>query len=621
MTTDVHPSSSADNGTPLADLGTSLTTRYHDLGFTPTVNDIIWHVTDAYLDTLDPDDDHDPITVTNQLVSLVNSAIRAANTHASSSADKLTLFHRPIPWQLAHVLVKLHRVIQITPENRAEDADESHNLLSIYRATGPKAGLYVTNEIALRATARQYDLKMDDRDFNEVVNVLREEAPVRTQSAHRDLVPVNNGVFNYSAEPLDLDLGGEHFHFEPKSLHPFDPHFVLLSKSRVDYVENPDPVVITHPTDGDWEITVWMENLFDRDEDTGLADLMWEIIGATLRPYVNWDKAAWFYGSAGNNAKGTICALMRNILGPGAHVSISLNQMGKEFGLESLLQGAHAIIVDENEVGTLIDRAANLKAIVTHDVVTIERKHKTSFIYQAYGFMVQCVNDFPSAKDKTDSFYRRQLFVPFTKSFTGRERRYIKQDYLQRREVLEYALWYALNKAGHDTPGCYYSFSEPPATIDTLDEYKRANDPVRAFWSEMRGELVWDLLPFPFLHDLYLAWFTDELPSGRPVGSQQFATRLLGIIENDPDWYSLGRKWGVRPKTLMDAPEPLIVEYDLRKWKNPDYTGRDVDCIAKPRLAASYRGLLRRSPGAGPAAPAPADPADPTGDTGDAPAA
>ena len=91
------------------------------------------------------------------------------------------------------------------------------------------------------------------------------------------------------------------------------------------------------------------------------------------------------------------------------------------------LTRATAIIVDENDVGTYIDKAANLKAIITNDAISINRKFKQVISYRFYGFMVQCLNEMPRIKDKSDSFWRRQLFIPFTKCFTGAERKYIKQ--------------------------------------------------------------------------------------------------------------------------------------------------------------------------------------------------
>lgn len=120
------------------------------------------------------------------------------------------------------------------------------------------------------------------------------------------------------------------------------------------------------------------------------------------------------------------------------------------------LTRATAIIVDENDVGTYIDRAANLKAVITNDVIQINRKNKMPISYQFYGFMVQCLNELPKIKDRSDSFFRRQLFIPMTKCFTGKERKYIKNEYLHRKDVLQYVLHRVLNMD-------YDTLSEPEA--------------------------------------------------------------------------------------------------------------------------------------------------------------
>src|SRR5699024_575447 len=151
----------------------------------------------------------------------------------------------------------------------------------------------------------------------------------------------------------------------------------------------------------------WIEEFYTIEGDDefnakyeGMADLIWEIIGAIIRPHVSWGKTAWFYSEQGNNGKGTLCALMRELCGPRSHTSIPLSDFGKEFALEPLVR-ASAIITDENDVGTFIDKAANLKAIVTGDVIQINRKYRMPIAYQFRGFMVQCLNEFPRMKDKS----------------------------------------------------------------------------------------------------------------------------------------------------------------------------------------------------------------------------
>ena len=330
----------------------------------------------------------------------------------------------------------------------------------------------------------------------------------------------------------------------------------------------------------------------------------------TNSAHVRWNKSAWFYAEQGNNGKGTLCELMRNLTGPTAYASIPINDFGKDFLLEPLTR-ASAIIVDENDVGTFIDKAANLKAIITNDVISINRKFKTPIAYQFWGFMVQCLNEFPRIKDKSESFYRRQLFVPFTKCFTGMERKYIKNDYLHRDDVLQYVLKRVLHMD-------YYALSEPEATKLVLAEYKQFNDPVRAFFEEFEDQFTWDLLPFPFLYELYRAWFAQTSPSGSPVGRNIFIKDLVAIVKQSPIWYCSDKNTAIRPSNKLSTAEPLVVEYDLKDWTNKTYPGTNVAQKALPYpLKASYRGLLRKTPRAASTSSDPddTDPADASSDS------
>lgn len=399
--------------------------------------------------------------------------------------------------------------------------------------------------------------------------VLREEAPRVYRCDDPDLVPVDNGLFNYRT----------------KELHPFTPEQVFLSKARVPY----DPMATSPQIDnGDqtyWEVEEWMNTLSD---DSEIVELLWQILGAIVRPGVQWNKSAWFFSEQGNNGKGTLCALMRNLTGSASYASVAIADFGKDFMLEPLTR-ASAIIVDENDVGGYIDRAANLKAVITGDVIMINRKHKAPISYQFKGFMVQCLNEFPRIKDRSESFYRRQLFVPFTKTFTGRENRAIKNDYLARPAVLRYVLRRVLELTDD-----YWVLSEPAATQQVLDEYKEFNDPVRSFWEEVEDQFVWDLLPFGFLYDLYKAWFSRTNPSGSPVGRNAFITDLLSILNKSTTWYCSDKRAKIRSAARMLTPEPLIAQFQLKDWENANYRGADPlgKCIPHPQ-APNYRGIQR----------------------------
>lgn len=528
-----------------------------------TQNEISRQTTANYLSGLDRRNLPTPATIEESLIAATNKEFDVENGGRYGS-HKIQLLKRLTFAQIAQILIELHRVVRIAPSGRNTDRDL--DLLAIYVDRGEDEGIYATSEDYIRSIARQYNRELTINDAREVMTVLREEAPRIGRCSDRDLVAVNNGIFNYAT----------------KKLEPFDPRYVFLSKARVDYDPNALSPGITTPENTTWEVEDWMNTLSD---DSEIVELLWEILGAIVRPHVRWNKMAWFFSTQGNNGKGTLVELMRNLVGTASYASIPISDFGKDFMLEPLTR-ASAILVDENDVGTFIDRAANLKAVVTNDVISINRKYKTPIAYQFWGFMVQCLNEFPRIKDKSESFYRRQLFVPFQKSFTGAEKRYIKDDYVARDDVLRYVLKRVLHMD-------YYVLSEPEATRLVLDEYKGFNDPVRSFWEEFEDVFVWDLLPFPFLYDLYKAWFAKVNPSGSPAGRNVFINDIVTIVAKSTSWYCSDKTAKIRSAKRMSSPEPLIARFDLRDWMNPNYPGSDPLRKSMPTPLPNYRGLQR----------------------------
>ena len=313
--------------------------------------------------------------------------------------------------------------------------------------------------------------------------------------------------------------------------------------------------------------------------------LLWQILGACIRPGVSWDKVALLYSTVGSNGKGTFCELARGLCGSG-HASLAIADFEKDFALEKLVS-ATAVIADENNVGAHIDKSANFKAAATGDMLHVNRKYKIPITYRFRGFIIQCVNELPKVKDKSESFNRRLLCVPFEKSFRGAERKYIKHDYLHRKDILEYVLYKILHMD-------YDELSEPEACKNLLHEYRTNNNPVLDFAEEMLPELKWDFVPFTFLYDLFKAWFRQTNPSGIVVGYKTFLFGLLNALAAENlGWYCQDKNQAVRPGNRMDAPEPLILEYDLEDWKNPMYKGGNPDMICRPILKPNYRGILR----------------------------
>ena len=420
------------------------------------------------------------------------------------------------------------------------NSEREYDILGIYQEDGPNKGIYISDEIEIHKLIDRFNSELNDYEIKQTVNILRQEAERVERCSDPDLIAINNGIFNYKT----------------KTVEPFRPDLVFTAKCRVDYNPAATNITIHNASDNtDWNVEDWILELFD---DPDIAECIWQIMGAIIRPNVYWRKAAWFVSEKGNNGKGTLCQLMRNLAGNQSCAAIQLSDFGKDFMLEPLVH-ATSIITDENDVGTYIDKAANLKAIITNDVIQINRKFKSPIAYQFRGFMVQCVNEMPRTKDKSESFYRRQLFIPFTKCYTGKERKYIKDDYLNRPEVLEYVLYRILNMS-------YYEITEPELCKKALNEYKTYNDPVRDFLQEIMGRARWGCYPSQLLYEMYKGWSKANNPNGSIQGRNTFLNDVKQFIMATDGWYFVDSANPKRVSGRMDGEEPLIEEYGCEAW-------------------------------------------------------
>ena len=534
-----------------------------------TLNYIIQHETRRFIDNLDPSNPPTPTEIEIDLIQQIKAQIQILNADLDSKNRMVApkaLNHS----QIAELMMALYPIAKIIVSENEDDPDA--NVLAIYQKEGKFKGTYRYNKKDLRKIARQFKYGLNMREFEEIEEVLKDIAPQKRRTTDPDLIAVENGIFNYKT----------------KELQPFDPELVYLSKSQVAYNEHAKNIIIHNDDDNtDWDVETWVEELSD---DPEIIKSLWEIMSAIVRPHVRWDKAAWLFSTKGANGKGTLVTLMRNLVGQNSYASIPIDDFsGKnQFSLAPLLN-ATSVIVDENDVGTYIDKAANLKAVVTNDVITIEKKGKDRIAYQFYGFMVQCLNEFPQVKDKTNSFNRRQLFIPMNKSFEGVERKYIKTDYLFRQDVLEYVLFKVLNTN-------FYTLSTPEASKEILEEFKSNNDPLYDFTSIMLEDLAWDVVPTDFLYDLYEAWYLKNVSKKGQIGSKiKFKREVETIIQQ-----KFKDKWeyhkGQYRMTVTDItnPEPYIVQYKLEDWY-ADTTSTNVDKLSKPNLAGRrYSGVFKK---------------------------
>lgn len=503
----------------------------------------------------------------DELLQVMNDAVDEFNASApkgrkTQNIKSLGASH------VAQALCAIYHVRLVS--SSSELLDPQNAQLAVYESTGPKAGLYNPSEDDILAKASVLVNIPTEKYAKDLLFLMRLYAPVVTMTVDRDLIAVDNGVFDYKA----------------KELLPFSPDYVFMAKSRVPYDPNAQNVIIDNPDDGTtWDVESWISEI---SIDAEIEQLLWEITSAIIRPNVAWDKAAWFFATKGANGKGTFCELLRSLCGQGTYCSIPVADFGKPFALEPLLT-ASAIIVDENDNGSYLDTAGDLKAVITNDVVNVNRKHKKAITHRFRGFMVQCFNEYPKFKDRSGSLYRRQLIVPFDTTFTGRERKYIKYDYVHRPEVLAYVLKRALESN-------FYQLSTPSTCIEALDGFILQNDPITEFFQDVFTRISWDIMPPKIAYAIYKEWLKENLPGGKPVGFQKFRALLIEQVEASDDWLWTGSRY--RTDRYITVPEPLLEEFHVDAYLDhkvrASHASPNARCMP-PNLKDRYEAPIKKA--------------------------
>lgn len=255
-------------------------------------DDLLEYATLFYLQDKDPEDPPFRDTLKFELLTLTNRCIDAYNfgkrdpnaapgaklkdayPDKKEGAERYKRLSGLHTLQIAIILYKLHHAVGILWNNSHDDGNFD---IGIYQYSGDNEGCYDVGEQNLKSLIRGYCKTGTIKDVNETIEALRAICPRVERCRNRDLVAVNNGIYDYGN----------------KILMAFDPAFVFTSKKHVDFVDRARNPVIHNNEDGtDWDVVSWMNELSD---DPDVVSLLWQIIGATVRPYVIWNKSAWLY--------------------------------------------------------------------------------------------------------------------------------------------------------------------------------------------------------------------------------------------------------------------------------------------------------------------------------------
>lgn len=223
-------------------------------------DDLLEYATLFYLQDKDPEDPPFRDTLKFELLTLTNRCIDAYNfgkrdpnaapgaklkdayPDKKEGAERYKRLSGLHTLQIAIILYKLHHAVGILWNNSHDDGNFD---IGIYQYSGDNEGCYDVGEQNLKSLIRGYCKTGTIKDVNETIEALRAICPRVERCRNRDLVAVNNGIYDYGN----------------KILMAFDPAFVFTSKKHVDFVDRARNPVIHNNEDGtDWDVVSWMRN-------------------------------------------------------------------------------------------------------------------------------------------------------------------------------------------------------------------------------------------------------------------------------------------------------------------------------------------------------------------------
>lgn len=562
-----HPGTPKESTEAIVSVDTRSITSLVDDTTVPAVNQLISEEVSSFLDTVDQSL-CSPADVETLLLDRINKRLISENTkHGLKSGRAYRVLQVLPPFVIARCI--LHRELLHTGLiGRSRGTAE----LMTYQTTRPDEGLYMPAEDPIYRLASEYNRAISDKDLQAVVRCVRNLVQMLTENKDSHIAVVANGLFDSRS----------------KKLLSFSPDVVFRAKAAVAFRED----ATTCPVIDGWSVDKWIRELANNDPEVEL--LLWQVIAAMFFPNHPFKKAVLLYATSGSNGKGTFLELLRHLVGVERVASLSMSDFGDSLFPESLLD-CFAVLSDENEVGSFMRKAGALKSWVTHDWFRLNEKYGRMRYVKGRGLCVFCVNELPSFKDKSESFYRRFVVIPFFKRFMGEdENPAIKNDYIKRPEVLEYVARKALMMPLFDT------FITPAVCAELLGEMQVENDPVLQFAEEFFDQFVWDLLPWEFVYGLYSAWMKKDVPSGRPVSRREFTKRMTAYVDATPScgWFvprgADGKQKKMSTKNRIVGNEPLAVEYDIHNWFDMQPVNGSIRKIGIPHnLPINARGLMR----------------------------
>ncbi|MBB5253140.1 phage/plasmid primase, P4 family [Sulfurisphaera ohwakuensis] len=285
--------------------------------------------------------------------------------------------------------------------------------------------------------------------------------------------------------------------------------------------------------------------------------LLFEIIGYTLYPRYDFNKAILLVGN-GSNGKTTFTNLLLKILGKQNTSAVSLKRImeGDKFASIELY---HKLANISSELFAFkVTNTDLFKKLTGNDYIEGQKKFKDPIYFINYAKLINLTNELPVVKDQTYGFWRRWIVIEFPHQFDDDPKFF---DRTFTKDEIEGTITVSILAFARVLQQKKFDFEDSSA--DIKEKWERTTDTVYAFIKDLleSGRAEYDpkngdlFTPVKELYQAYAEWCeeNDKRPENQAIFTKRLETRFR--ITKDRKKIDRERVWcyvGIRLKKIED---------------------------------------------------------------------
>jgi len=244
--------------------------------------------------------------------------------------------------------------------------------------------------------ADKLNVRINETDRNEIINNIKAKvyiSDIKTNDEISNLIPFKNGYYN----------------IKENKFYNYHPAKIFFSKLNTNYNEN-----VKEPT----TFLKFLDDITEHDEIK--KNLILDMITYCLYRGNPHEQMFVLIGS-GANGKSTLLKLIEDIFGKENISSRTLHDLCENRFATADLKDKFVNISYELRSSD-IKNFEKIKALVSGDTITTERKFENSFSFRNYAKLIFATNVMPRISEDTDAVYRRMVIIDFHARFEGEKR-------------------------------------------------------------------------------------------------------------------------------------------------------------------------------------------------------